>query len=146
MRSRAFTTCDAAGCSMPCSALKGHTVSLRQVLLQPLLEFCNPLVPCIYLSLKADDCLVPLVQTLGQGNHDVPLLQKKLLIPQHLHFVLLLSRALSFQLSPGQGGLRRASLLRVPKELGELGSDQAQLLLKLQVLSFLLLQLVAMLL
>jgi len=52
-------------------------------------------VACVQLCLQADDGLITFVQALRQSNHDVPLLQEKLLVSTHLRLVILHSRELS---------------------------------------------------
>ena len=62
------------------------------------LSFHRYLVECVKFLLQLDDCLISLVESAGQGNHDVSLLEEELLVPVDLGltFLELVSLALYF--------------------------------------------------
>jgi len=66
--------------------------NVRTIPIGPLLV--NP----VQFTLQVYDGLVPLVQSRRQPNHNVPLLQQQMLIPLHVHFVVLKLLTLTLKL------------------------------------------------
>lgn len=66
--------------------------------LENLLQGRHTAVASVDLCLEADDGLISLMQPLGQCDHDVSLLQQKLLVAANLRFVLFDARPVPLQL------------------------------------------------